>query len=297
MNYITIVGGDEREIALGSMLEAAKYPVRYAGFEAFPRPVNNTAAPLKESLSLSLVVILPLTGIDSNGKINAPYARESLKIESRDFGGIKAGTLFIAGRISDAIKKRLRHERALIYETGEWDDLALLNAVPTAEGAIQAAMEKSKITLHASKCLVAGFGRCGKLLSQKLKGLGAVVTVAARNNTALAEAETWGLETLPLEQLTTYVHEYDFIFNTIPALVLKKEILNKVKPMVTIIDIASKPGGVDAGYARKYGLNYHHLLGLPGKVAPVTAGKILFTVYQPLIVKQYRALEPGWEAK
>lgn len=36
MNYITIVGGDEREITLGSMLEAAKYPVRYAGFEAFP---------------------------------------------------------------------------------------------------------------------------------------------------------------------------------------------------------------------------------------------------------------------
>ena len=42
-----------------------------------------------------------------------------------------------------------------------------------------------------------------------------------------------------------------------------------------IIDLASKPGGVDMDAARDLGVKVIWALGLPGKVAPVTAGNII----------------------
>ena len=42
-----------------------------------------------------------------------------------------------------------------------------------------------------------------------------------------------------------------------------------------IIDLASKPGGVDFESARELGVKVIWALSLPGKVAPVTAGIII----------------------
>lgn len=51
--------------------------------------------------------------------------------------------------------------------------MAVLNAIPTAEGAIQIAMEEMPVTIHGSKALVLGFGRVGKTLAKMLDGIGA----------------------------------------------------------------------------------------------------------------------------
>ena len=42
-----------------------------------------------------------------------------------------------------------------------------------------------------------------------------------------------------------------------------------------IVDLASKPGGVDFEAARKMGIKVIWALSLPGKVAPDTAGDII----------------------
>jgi dipicolinate synthase subunit A len=68
-----------------------------------------------------------------------------------------------------------------------------------------------------------------------------------------------------------------FIFNTIPTLVLDKSNLAYVDPKVTIIDIASQPGGVDYEYALKNNLYAKLCLGIPGKVSPRTSADILLT--------------------
>ncbi len=72
------------------------------------------------------------------------------------------------------------------------EELAVANAVPTAEGAIQIALEELPITLHGARALVIGYGRLGKALAQRLDGLGARVTVAARSWEALAWAQSRG---------------------------------------------------------------------------------------------------------
>lgn len=77
--------------------------------------------------------------------------------------------------------------------------------------------------------------------------------------------EGHGYEPLPLDNLKDHIHEFDIIFNTIPSLILDDEILTKVKKDALIIDLASKPGGIDFDAAKSYGLKVIWALSLPGK--------------------------------
>lgn len=149
------------------------------------------------------------------------------------------------------------------------------NAVPTAEGAIEIAISETPVTIHGSKCLVLGYGKIGKILTKDLYGMGAITYAAARKYADLAMIEGHGYEPLQMSTLKGRINEFDIIFNTVPALILDDEVLSKVQKDALIIDLASKPGGVDFEAAKKYGLRVIWALSLPGKVAPITSGAII----------------------
>ena len=58
-------------------------------------------------------------------------------------------------------------------------------------------------------------------------------------------------------------------------MILDSDMLMKSRRNVLIVDLASKPGGVDLDAARKMGIKVIWALSLPGKVAPYTAGDII----------------------
>lgn len=120
-----------------------------------------------------------------------------------------------------------------------------------------------------------GYGKVGKMLAKDLYGIGADTFVEARKYADLALIEGHGLKPVPMESLKDKIGEFDIIFNTVPALILNNEILKSVRKDALIIDLASKPGGVDFERAKEYGLNVIWALGLPGKVAPITSGMII----------------------
>ena len=154
------------------------------------------------------------------------------------------------------------------------------NAVPTAEGAIQIAMEELPITLHEARVLVVGFGRVGRALAPRLQALGARVTVAARRYEQRSLAQSMGLGTERADRLPDWLCGYDLVVNTAPARVLGVEELSALKEGALVIDLASKPGGVDMAGAAALGVRVVWALSLPGKVAPVSAGRyIMDTVY------------------
>ena len=70
--------------------------------------------------------------------------------------------------------------------------------------------------------------------------------------------------------------EKKIIFNTVPHVLLTKDILKELRKDVIIIDLASAPGGVDYEEGKKLGLNIIKALSLPGKLSPVTAGKAIY---------------------
>lgn len=115
--------------------------------------------------------------------------------------------------------------------------------------------------------------------------MGAETTVAARRPSQLALAKTWGLATCSLYELEEKISSFELIYNTIPALVLTRELLKNTREDVLIIDLASSPGGVDFTAAKELGREAILALGLPGKVAPVTAGKILAEVIPSLLLR------------
>lgn len=157
----------------------------------------------------------------------------------------------------------------------EDEQVAILNAIPTAEGAIQIAMVESPRTIFNSKCLVLGYGRCGKVLANTLKGLGADITATYRKTKDLGYIKAYGLKSLYLPELNNYLKNFDFIFNTIPHMMLTKDNLQYINKDTIIIDLATAPGGVDYNYARELGLNALYCPSLPSRVAPLTASNIL----------------------
>lgn len=107
--------------------------------------------------------------------------------------------------------------------------------------------------------------------------------MAARRYEQLAWAQAMGLGTEHLAHLAGWLCGYDLIVNTVPAQVLGRLELEDVKEDCLILDLASKPGGVDLRAAGELGLTVIWALSLPGKVAPVTAGAaIKSTIYNML---------------
>lgn len=105
------------------------------------------------------------------------------------------------------------------------EELAIRNAVPTCEGALQLAMEQTDCTIQGAHVLVIGAGRIGFLLAVRLHALGAQVTVAARSLRDRARIESAGLAAVDTAQLAQEVHGREIIFNTVPAPLLTGEIL------------------------------------------------------------------------
>jgi dipicolinate synthase subunit A len=112
-------------------------------------------------------------------------------------------------------------------------------------------------------------------LARTLHAIGARVRVGVRGSHYIARAFEMGLEPFDLAELPEKVCDADLIFNTIPAEIVTAPVLTRVPHHAVIIDLASKPGGVDYVFAEKRGIKAILAPSLPSIVAPKTAGRIL----------------------
>ena len=151
------------------------------------------------------------------------------------------------------------------------EETQIANAVPTAEGAIQLAMEATDRTIHESSCLVIGYGRIGRLLAGRLRALGARTAVSARRYSDLAWIRAENFQCLRTDALAGALGQFDLILNTVPALILDAGLLGETKETCVILDLASAPGGVDLAAAQRLGRRAIAAPGLPGRTAPRTA--------------------------
>lgn len=285
---IVLAGGDAREEILARELEKKGARVSLVGFDNYNFATGERAkVGLPERAD---AIICPLAGIDTTGCIYAPFAAGELNL-AVFLTLLRKGLLFLCGRLPEEQQEFLEQRGVRVAITADMDEIAIYNAVPTAEGAVEIAMRESTITIHGSKVLVIGSGRCGLPLAKTLQGMGAEVTVAARRREALAMARALGFFGLAVTELESAAGSFDFIFNTVPALVLHSDVIRRVRTGAVIVDIASPPGGTDFESARKRGIKGFLAPGLPGKVAPVTAGRILAGVYPHILLERGKGEE------
>lgn len=187
----------------------------------------------------------------------------------------KPGALAFGGKVSTQAREAALAEGVELLDYLEREELALLNAIPTAEGCIGLMLQNRRKTLWHSSVLVLGYGRCAAALADRLLALGANVTVAARRAGPLALATSRGLHTQDLEALPAFLPGFEVVVNTIPAPVLDRENLACLPKGSLVIDLASLPGGTDFEAAEQLGLTAIHALSLPARCAPVTAGEFV----------------------
>lgn len=281
-----IIGGDKRQLFLAKSISDSCYDVLLGGFDSLESYGSLSLCNVKKAISESDALIFPLPSIRTDGSLNTPFSNENILLDGDDIEIILKKPVFTTMK-SRFLKTYPRLSDGEIFDYGARDDFAILNALPTAEGAIECAMREYEGTISGSKCLVAGFGRIGKILAHKLVLLGANVTVSARKPSDLAYVKALGYNALNTENLRT-VKRFDIAFNTIPRLIFDRELLMNTDTNTLIIDLASLPGGVDFDTAEKLGIYAVRALSLPGKCAPKTAGEIIKTTVFDIIKEVYR---------
>ena len=269
---VSVIGGDLRQLTLADELRKDGYDVSVFGFTDKISYEKNTTD--IDIILDSEIVILPVPVSFDGVYINTPYSDTKLTV-SELCEKLNPVSLVFGGCISNTLsqtltKKGIKHRDYMLR-----DELAIKNAVPTAEGAIEIAISETPITLHNSNCLVLGYGKVGKILAKSLDALGAKTYVSARKYADLALIEGHGCYPLTVNEAKTRLGEFDIIFNTVPALILGDTELHRIRRDALVIDLASKPGGVDFEVAKELGIHVVWALSLPGRVAPVTAGIII----------------------
>lgn len=256
---ILIAGGDMRQVFCAGKL-ADIYDVKVIGIDVdFP----------ENDFSECDCVVLPVPPLDEKGNINTPCSEKTLLPETVSSYLKKDGIVF-TGKNDPRLKEIFPECRIIDYMSRE--DLSLKNAVPTAEGAVQLALEELPVTLSGLPVLIVGMGRIGTSLAVILKGFGADITAAVRSAKGTGKARIIGIKSVCMKDIG---NNYSLVFNTAPELIFDRQTLQKFSNETLFIDLASRPGGFDFESAAELGKKVIWALGIPGKTAPVTAGEIV----------------------
>lgn len=281
-----IIGGDKRQLFLAKAIYDSGYAVMLGGFDRLRSTGNLVLGDIKAVAAKCDVLILPVPSVRADGSINTPFSDECTVLDDELIGILIKKPVFIAMK-DKFLKAYPQFEKAEIFDYAAKDEFAILNALPTAEGAVEVAMNKFEGTIAGSRCLITGYGRIGKVLAEMLKNLKAEVTVSARKPSDMAFAQAFGYDEINTNKMSD-VRNFDLVFNTVPSMIFNRELLLNTDKNTIIIDLASLPGGVDFEAAHILGIDAVRALALPGKCAPKTAGEIIKTTVFNIIEEVYR---------
>ena len=220
------------------------------------------------------VYVLPLPVTTDKININAPLSDLSLSFKDF-FSMLPDSSVVFGGMIPEEVRSLAKAYSVPIFDYYTSEELQIKNAVPTAEGAIEIALRELPVTLYKTTSLLIGSGRISRVTAPLLSAFGSKVTVASRNPDSLLWNEINGYNTLNTAFISESANDYDLIINTAPKRILTGDILSLLKKDCLVIDLASRPGGVDMEEASRLGVKVIWALGLPGKCAPVSAGQII----------------------
>lgn len=271
---IAVIGGDKRQVYLARILAEKGYEVAVYGLcERVHDERIREATSLKEALKEVDAAVGPVPFIRS-GKITGTYEVPDMNVEML-FDELPENAVFFAGNIPGEVRRYAEGKGLRACDMMIDELVAARNAVATAEGAVAEAIARSPVNLTKSRCLVLGYGRCGRILMRLLKSFFCKVLVSEKDKTRAADAFVLADGIVSEAELTDVVGNVDFIFNTVPERILSEERLRHVGKNTWILDIASAPGGVDYGAAETLSVNAVLLPGLPGRYAPASSAEIL----------------------
>lgn len=272
VNRFSIIGGDKRNIYLAESIKKDGYEVNIYGLDCkdsqgFDLELVNKSdciimgIPFKEDKFFEITNMTInefLTKIDNKICFGGSFGEENINI----------------------------HKDIKLINLLKIEEFAVLNAIPTAEGAIKVAIEQTDFTLHGANVIVSGFGRIGKVLCKMLVGIGAKVYTVSADSVEIAMAKSYGYNTVKLEDVESILPYANIIFNTVPENIYINNLIDRINKKCVYIELASLPYGIDINYAKSKNIKMIIASGLPSEVAPKTAGEYVKSIIYSTIEKQ-----------
>lgn len=258
---ILFIGGDKRMRYAAQSL-SKEHETAAFGFDKNARGVFD-----------AIVLPLPLTKdgatLFSPNEADPPTFDKLFDI-IRDFADER--TIILAGGEHSALTELCRRLGCRFVNYFANEKLTLQNAALTAEAAVSLLVESSEGALLGSEVLITGSGRIAVFLAERLRAFGASVTLAARSSEKRELLRLGGYSAAPIEGLC--VSKFDYIVNTIPALVFGEDAFSQMGNAV-YTELATLPRSPYEDFANKYNIRYIYAGGLPGKYSPKAAGEFI----------------------
>jgi len=287
---IAIIGGDARQLEVIRKLCEWDATIYLCGFDQLDHRFSGSTPLEYDELPFDQLdaIVLPVPGTDDTGKVEAIFSKENIVLQEEDVAQTPEHCIIFSGITNKYLNQMASQTKRTLIPLFNRDDVAIYNSIPTVEGTIMMAIQHTDFTIHSSNIVVTGIGRVGMSTARTFDALGANVSVGARKSEDLARITEMGLTPFEMKDLEHYVKDCDILINTVPAPVVSASVIANLPPNALILDLASKPGGTDFRYAEKRGVQAILALGLPGMVAPKTAGLILAKVISQLIQEQLK---------
>ncbi len=264
MKNFLFIGGDKRRHYAAQYIMSKGYTVTFAD-----------DCPEFESLVAKAdYIVLPLPVSRDSVRVNSPLSLAPVTL-SRVVRAAQAGQTVFAGMPDGDFVNALRSKGVMLYDYYENEALTILNSISTAEGVIFEITGNTDKNIHGSQIAVIGYGKAGSAIARRLAALGAEVTVAARKESARAQAVSDKCKALSLYGLREKAEDFDIVINTVPTRVLEENCIKNLQKNCLVIEVASAPCGVDFEAAEKYGIRVLRVPGLPGRISPQSAGEAI----------------------
>ena len=209
-----VVGGDLRQWYLADILASKGHGVLAYGLCKDEKIENvKYVSSVKELIQEAEVLVYPIPFLSPNRMSGA-----ELKERKEMLSCLRKGQIFFAGCIPRTVMQQMESQKVRVFDLMEDHCLAVENSVATAEGMIAEAMIRSPKNLRGSRCLILGYGVCGRMLASYLKGIRCEVGVVDKSQTACACARADGM----------YVVETDRFLQEIALLADKTDITEEI---------------------------------------------------------------------
>lgn len=278
-----IIGGDFRNVELTKLLAKGKNIVYTYGLEKEVEKLENEkiliCKDIKDLQNVDrIITAMPLTKDEIH--INMPLQISKKGITIDETLPVIKNKIVFTGNASNNVLEKFESYNIDVIDIMKEERFAVLNTIPTVEETIKIIIENMKRVIHNTNCLIMGYGRIGKVLAKKLHALSVNVQCLTTTEIEKVWCKVEGYKQINFKDIQnndTMLRQYDIIVNTIPKIILKDE-LKQIRKDTLIIDLASKPFGIDRKIVKDEKLNFVEALGLPGKSAPITVAENMYEI-------------------
>ena len=264
MEKYLFVGGDKRQEYAAGYIERAGCDVNFA----------YTYTQLKSMIGMADCIVLPLPVSRDKVHINSDPKTGLITVEEFVFL-LEKGMTVMAGMPDAELSDRIKGKGVELYDYYKNETLTVLNSISTAEGVLYELIGNSDVNLNRSKILVTGYGKAASAIAKRLVALGSEVVVAARSERDRIAAYSDMCKAISLYEVESVADRFDFVINTVPAVILGENVISKLKKDCLMVEIASYPFGIDFKSAEKHGIKVIKAPSLPGRISPKSAGEAI----------------------